>query len=192
MMARPEPVSRAAYARQRVSDRPRRCGARLRAADPHPPSHDGGAGPAHRRSTPTETPLSRTRRARRMARELAVIHPDAHCELDFTNPFELLVATVLSAQTTDKRVNKVTPTLFARYPDAAALAGADRDELETILKPTGFFRAKANSLLGLGQALVERFDGEVPGPAGRPGHPARRRPQDGERRPRATPSACRG
>jgi endonuclease-3 len=98
-----------------------------------------------------------------MARELAEIHPDAHCELDFTNAFELLVATVLSAQTTDKMVNKVTPTLFARYPDAVALAGADRDELETILKPTGFFRAKANSVLGLSQALVERFDGEVPG-----------------------------
>jgi endonuclease III len=112
---------------------------------------------------PEETPLSRTRRARRMARELAVIHPDAHCELDFTNAFELLVATVLSAQTTDKMVNKVTPTLFARYPDAAALAGADRDELEAILKPTGFFRAKANSVLGLSQALLERFDGEVPG-----------------------------
>jgi endonuclease-3 len=112
---------------------------------------------------PGETPLSRTRRARRMARELAVIHPDAHCELDFTNPFELLVATVLSAQTTDKMVNKVTPALFAKYPDAVALAGADREELEAILKPTGFFRAKANSVLGLSQALVGRYDGEVPG-----------------------------
>src|SRR3954466_1782413 len=82
-----------------------------------------------------ETPLSRTRRARRMARELAVLHPDAHCELDFTNPFELLVATVLSAQTTDMTVNRITPTLFATYPDAFALAGADRNDLETILKP---------------------------------------------------------
>ena len=112
---------------------------------------------------PDESGLARTRRARRMARELAVIHPDAHCELDFTTQLELLVATVLSAQTTDKTVNKVTPTLFARYPDAHAYAGADREELETILKPTGFFRAKANSVIGLGQALVERFDGEVPG-----------------------------
>jgi endonuclease III len=112
---------------------------------------------------PAETPLARTRRARRMAKELAEIHPDAHCELDFTNAFELLVATVLSAQTTDKMVNKVTPTLFAKYPDAEALAGADREELETILKPTGFFRAKANSVQGLARALVERFDGEVPG-----------------------------
>ena len=112
---------------------------------------------------PDETALSRTRRARRMARELAGIHPDAHCELDFTNAFELLVATVLSAQTTDKMVNTVTPVLFARYPDAVALAGADRAEVEEILKPTGFFRAKTNSVLGLSAALVERFDGEVPG-----------------------------
>ncbi len=110
-----------------------------------------------------ETPLGRTRRARRMARELALIHPDAHCELDFTTPLELLVATVLSAQTTDRTVNTVTPTLFARYRTAADYAGADRLELETILKPTGFFRAKANSVLGLGRALVEQFDGEVPG-----------------------------
>src|ERR1700712_941320 len=106
---------------------------------------------------PAETALARTRRSRRMARELAAIHPDAHCELDFTNAFELLVATVLSAQTTDKMVNKVTPTLFARYPDAVSLAGADRADLEAILKPTGFFRAKANSVMGLSQALVERF-----------------------------------
>ncbi|MGY1760048.1 endonuclease III [Geodermatophilus sp. SYSU D00779] len=112
---------------------------------------------------PQETPLARTRRARRMARELALIHPDAHCELDFTNAFELLVATVLSAQTTDKTVNRVTPALFAEYPDPQALAGADRAELEEILKPTGFFRAKANSVLGLARALLERFDGEVPG-----------------------------
>lgn len=112
---------------------------------------------------PAESALARTRRARRMARELALIHPDAHCELDFTNAFELLVATVLSAQTTDKMVNKVTPVLFARYPDAVSLAGADRGELEEILKPTGFFRAKTNSVLGLSRALVERFDGEVPG-----------------------------
>jgi len=122
-----------------------------------------GAVPGGSPFDPAETPLARTRRARRMARELAVIHPDAHCELDFTNAFELLVATVLSAQTTDKMVNKVTPILFAKYSDAFALAGADREELEQILKPTGFFRAKANSVLGLSQALVERFDGEVPG-----------------------------
>lgn len=110
-----------------------------------------------------ESPLALVRRARRINRELAVVHPDAHCELDFTTPLELLIATVLSAQTTDTRVNATTPTLFARYPDAAAYAGADREELEKILRPTGFFRAKARSVIGIGQALVERYDGEVPG-----------------------------
>jgi endonuclease III len=98
-----------------------------------------------------------------MVRCLAGAYPDAHCELDFTTPLELLVAVVLSAQTTDKRVNEVTPALFARYPTAQDYAGADRAELEEYLRPTGFFRAKANSVLGLGSALVERFDGEVPG-----------------------------
>ncbi|WP_029252850.1 endonuclease III [Paraoerskovia marina] len=110
----------------------------------------------------TESRLALVRRARRTNRELAVVHPDAHCELDFRSPLELLVATVLSAQTTDKRVNATTPELFARFPDAAALAGADREELEEILRPTGFFRAKARSVVGIGQALVERYDGEVP------------------------------
>lgn len=114
--------------------------------------------------TPTgESSLALTRRARRTYRALHAHYPDAHCELDFTNPFELLVATVLSAQTTDVRVNGVTPTLFARYPDAAALAAADRADLEAIIQPTGFFRAKSESLLRLGTALVERFEGEVPG-----------------------------
>src|SRR5689334_21588460 len=97
-----------------------------------------------------------------MARVLAETHPDAHCELDFTTPLELAVATILSAQTTDVRVNLTTPTLFAKYRTAEDYAGADRTEMETILKPTGFFRAKTNSLIGLGQALVERFDGELP------------------------------
>jgi len=98
-----------------------------------------------------------------MDRDLAIAHPDAHAELDFTSPLELLVATVLSAQTTDVTVNRVTPGLFARYPDAAAFAGADRTELEEILRPTGFFRAKAESVTKLGAALVERYDGVVPG-----------------------------
>ncbi|WP_052022542.1 endonuclease III [Actinotalea ferrariae] len=106
--------------------------------------------------------LALTRRARRVDRLLAQRYPDAGCELDFTTPFELLVATVLSAQTTDVRVNQVTPALFARHPDAPALAGADRTELEELIRPTGFFRAKAQSLLGLAQALVERHGGEVP------------------------------
>jgi endonuclease-3 len=98
-----------------------------------------------------------------MNRILAETYPDAGCELDFTTPLELLVATVLSAQTTDRRVNAVTPTLFARYPSAADYAGADRAELEDLLRPLGFFRAKTAAVMGLGQALVERFDGEVPG-----------------------------
>ncbi len=97
-----------------------------------------------------------------MKRCLDDVYPDAHCELDFTTPLELLVAVVLSAQTTDVRVNLVTPALFKRYRTAADYAGADRTELEEYLRSTGFYRAKANSVMGLGAALVERFDGEVP------------------------------
>ena len=97
-----------------------------------------------------------------MNRSLAQAFPDAHCELDFTTPLELTVATILSAQSTDKRVNLTTPTLFKRYRSALDYAQADRAELETLIHPTGFFRNKAASLIGLGQALVERFDGEVP------------------------------
>jgi endonuclease III len=112
-------------------------------------------------AAPGQTGL--VRRARKIDRALAATYPDARCELDFTSPFELLVATVLSAQTTDKRVNGVTPKLFAAYPDATALAGADREVVEQIVQPTGFFRAKTESLLKLSQALVERYAGEVPG-----------------------------
>jgi endonuclease-3 len=110
----------------------------------------------------TETPLALTRRARRINAELAGVYPDAHCELDFTNALELSVATILSAQCTDKRVNEVTPHVFARYRTAADYAGADRAELEELVRSTGFYRNKTNSLIKLGQALVERFDGEVP------------------------------
>ena len=105
---------------------------------------------------------SLVRRARKIDRVLADTYPDARCELDFDNAFELLVVTVLSAQTTDKRVNGVRPALFAAYPDARAMAGAERERLEQIIQPTGFFRAKTESLLKLSQALVERHDGEVP------------------------------
>lgn len=97
-----------------------------------------------------------------MARTLAIVHPDAHCELNHETPLQLAVATILSAQCTDQRVNEVTPRLFARYPTAAAYAGADRAELEEMIKPTGFFRNKSDALIKLGQALVERFDGAVP------------------------------
>jgi endonuclease-3 len=116
-----------------------------------------------RPAPPVATHLGLVRRARKVNRELADAYPDAHCELDFADSLQLLVATVLSAQTTDVRVNQTTPALFVRFPDAAAYAGADRAELEAILRPLGFFRAKANSLIGLGQALVERYGGEVPG-----------------------------
>jgi endonuclease III len=117
------------------------------------------------RETPPEETQSHTalvRRARRIGRELAALYPDACCELTFGSPLELLVATVLSAQTTDRSVNQVTPVLFSRYRSAADYAAADRAELEKILTPTGFFRSKARSLIGLGQALCERFGGEVP------------------------------
>ncbi|HEY3629743.1 MAG TPA: endonuclease III [Jatrophihabitantaceae bacterium] len=113
-------------------------------------------------TTEIESPLALTRRARRINRELADLYPDAHCELDFTNPLELSVATILSAQSTDVRVNIVTPALFAKYRTAADYAGADRDELEDLVRTTGFFRNKTTSLMKLGQQLVERFDGEVP------------------------------
>ena len=110
--------------------------------------------------SPTHTAL--VRRARRINRELTLLYPVVHTELNFGSPLELLVATILSAQTTDKRVNLVTPTLFARYPTAADYAAADRDELEKIIQSTGFYHNKATSLIGLGQGLCERFGGEVP------------------------------
>ncbi|HVV77407.1 MAG TPA: endonuclease III [Mycobacteriales bacterium] len=98
-----------------------------------------------------------------MDRILQQTYPDAHCELNFDSPLQLLVATVLSAQCTDKMVNSVTPALFRKYPTPADYAGADRAEMETMIKSTGFFRAKTDSLMKLGQALDERYDGEVPG-----------------------------
>ncbi|AEI13330.1 endonuclease III [Cellulomonas gilvus] len=125
-----------------------------RPTDPTAPAEPGRPG--------AETDLARTRRARRVDRMLAERYPDARCELDFTDPFTLLVATVLSAQTTDVRVNATTPALFARYPGPAELAAADPDELEEILRPLGFFRAKARAVQGLSQALVTRFGGTVP------------------------------
>ena len=93
---------------------------------------------------------------------LEKIHPDADCELDYRSAFELLIATILSAQCTDKRVNAVTPALFARYPDAFALAAAKLPEVEEIIRSTGFFRAKAKSITSCAQALVARHGGEVP------------------------------
>ncbi|MEO7423374.1 MAG: endonuclease III, partial [Ornithinibacter sp.] len=109
-----------------------------------------------------ESGVARTRRARRTYRALAERYPYAHCELDFESPLQLLIATVLSAQTTDVMVNVVTPTLFGQWPTAQALAGADRAEMERVLRPTGFFRAKTNSVIALSAAIVDGFDGEVP------------------------------
>ena len=113
--------------------------------------------PALTRKSPIED------RAPAIIRILSKTYPDAHVALNFTNPLECLVATILSAQCTDKKVNEVTPTVFAKYRTAADYAAADRGELEVILRPTGFFRAKTDSLIKLGQALLERHDGELPG-----------------------------
>jgi endonuclease III len=114
------------------------------------------------RPQPAPSRTALVRRARRINRELAELYPDAHTELDFKTPLELLVATILSAQTTDRRVNQITPVLFARYRSAADYAAADRDEVEKIIMTSGFFRAKTTALIGLGQALCDRFGGEVP------------------------------
>jgi endonuclease-3 len=106
-------------------------------------------------------PALRTHAALVLDRLLAT-YPDAHCALDFTNAYELLCATILSAQCTDKRVNMVTPSLFAKYPNAPALAAARQEDVEEIIRSTGFFRSKAKSLIGMAAALVERHGGEVP------------------------------
>jgi len=114
-------------------------------------------------SPPTDESDKELRReARAIYRALAKTYPDAHCELDFATPLELLVATVLSAQCTDQRVNKVTPELFRRYPDAAALAGAKREEVEQVIAPTGFFRQKAQTIQQIGQRLCDEFGRDVP------------------------------
>lgn len=102
------------------------------------------------------------KRAATIEAGLAAAYPNATCELDFRNPYELLVATILSAQCTDVRVNTVTPGLFARFPDATALAGADQVELEGMIRTTGFYRNKAKSLVGMASAVVERHGGAIP------------------------------
>ncbi len=111
-------------------------------------------------TAPSRTAL--VRRARRMGRILAETYPDAHCELDFRGPYQLLVATILSAQCTDARVNMVTPDVFARYPTPVELAAADRPELEEVIASTGFFRAKAASLQGMAARVVQAYGGQVP------------------------------
>lgn len=120
-------------------------------------------GPGFKKAEVPTTHTGLVRQARKINRALAEVYPYAHPELDFENAFQLLVATVLSAQTTDLRVNQTTPALFAKYPDPDALAAANPEELEELIRPTGFFRAKAKSLLGLSAAIRDRYDGEVPG-----------------------------
>ena len=109
-------------------------------------------------SSPPKTPAQ----TRRLLSALARQHPGADTELKYSSPYELLVATILSAQCTDARVNEVTPAVFARFPDAAALAAADPSELERLIQPTGFFRAKTRSLLGMATEVVERHGGRIP------------------------------
>ncbi|MFC7218107.1 endonuclease III [Streptomyces polyrhachis] len=123
---------------------------------------DEAAEPVIKRAKVAPTRTGRVRQARRIYRELGDVYPYAHPELDFENPFELLVATVLSAQTTDLRVNQTTPALFAKYPTPEDLAAANPEEVEELIRPTGFFRAKTRSIMGLSKALVENFGGEVP------------------------------
>ena len=112
--------------------------------------------------------MARESKAARQARALEVLarlkreYPGAHCELDHRNPFELLVATILSAQCTDVRVNMVTPALFARYPDADALAAARQEDVEELIRSTGFFRNKAKSLIGMARAVVADHGGDIP------------------------------
>ena len=106
--------------------------------------------------------MSRDDRATEVARRLAVLYPGAECELAHDGPFQLLAATILSAQCTDARVNMVTPNLFARYPDAPSLAAADQRDVEEIVRSTGFYSSKARNLIGMAQGVVGRFGGEVP------------------------------
>ncbi len=102
------------------------------------------------------------RRAKTVLARLLAVYPDAHCALDFRNPYQLLVATILSAQCTDKRVNMVTPALFEKYPDATALAAAPREDVEEMIRSTGFFRNKAKSLVGMATAVAEEHGGRIP------------------------------
>lgn len=111
---------------------------------------------------PRESKKARKERAAEVFRILREEYPDAHCELDHEDPFQLSVATILSAQTTDVRVNMVTPELFRRYPDAPALAEAEQEEVEEIVRSTGFFRNKARNIIGFADALVSEYDGDIP------------------------------
>ncbi|MBZ3906960.1 endonuclease III [Streptomyces griseiscabiei] len=163
------PAKKAASARRAAV--PRKAAAKKPASARKAPAADATpAAPAtanrSAKSAGSAKPESHTalvRRARRINRELAEVYPYAHPELDFENSFQLIVATVLSAQTTDLRVNQTTPALFAKYPTPEDLAAAEPEVVEEILRPCGFFRAKTKSVIGLSKALVENHGGEVPG-----------------------------
>ncbi|MCX5267394.1 endonuclease III [Streptomyces sp. NBC_00199] len=165
--ARKPPVKKSPARETAAGEAPaRKASARKAPAKKAPAKRVAGEKAATAAKAVVRKPESRTalvRRARRIDRELAEIYPYAHPELDFVDPFQLIVATVLSAQTTDLRVNQTTPGLFAKYPTPEDLAAADPEEVEEILRPTGFFRAKTKSVIGLSKALVEEFGGEVPG-----------------------------
>ena len=134
-----------------------------RRAHPGRAAAGGPARPRPKRPTRTRRPANATAEAAdAIFRELARLYPDAHCELDHASPYQLLAATILSAQCTDRRVNLVTPALFARYPSPRALAAAEPADVEAIVRSTGFFRAKARSLIGMAQALVAEHGGAVP------------------------------
>ncbi|MEU3691076.1 endonuclease III [Streptomyces narbonensis] len=173
-----EPAKSAQPARPAASARAAKPAASARAAKPaasagaaKPAASDKAARSAASAGSATfakpaakpESRLAMVRRARKINRELAEVFSYAHPELDFRNPFELLVATVLSAQTTDLRVNQTTPALFAKYPTPEDLAAAVPEEVEELIRPTGFFRAKTKSIMGLAAALRDDFGGEVPG-----------------------------
>lgn len=111
---------------------------------------------------PRETAAVRSLRAASILESLEAAYPDAHCALEHDDPYQLLVATILSAQCTDVRVNLVTPAFFARFPDARALAGGSQPEVEGLIRSTGFFRSKAKNLLGMATAVMERHGGTVP------------------------------
>ena len=115
-----------------------------------------------KQTAPPESLAEKSARAKRLIRGLRKLYADADCALQHKSALQLLVATILSAQCTDERVNQVTPKLFAKYKDAQAYANADPDELEELVRTTGFFRNKTRSIIGLGRSLVERHDGEVP------------------------------
>lgn len=134
----------------------------VRVADVAPSSSKRTGAPKKSTRARRATSTVARRRAEEVAERLARLYPEAICELDHRNPFELTAATILSAQCTDVRVNMVTPALFAKYPDPYALAAARQSDVEKIIKSTGFYQSKARNLIGMARRVVEHFDGEIP------------------------------